>query len=96
MSVGQHNTSTRFQPVKNRRSRRLPAGVKVISKPERTTPDRQAKASRVQHQAVPPQPNPNAIDLDIDVEVSPTGSVDMDGSSGESSTNTVVDWVRFT
>ena len=32
LSVGQHDTSTPFQPVKNRRSRRLPAGVKVIPK----------------------------------------------------------------
>ena len=95
LSVGQHNTSTPFQQVKNRRSRRLPAGVKAITKPVRTTPDRQAKANRVPAQAVPLQPDPDGIDLDIDLDVSPTGSVDMEGSSGESSTNTVVDWVRF-
>ena len=95
LSVGQHNTSTPFQQVKNRRNRRLPAGVKAITKPVRTTPDRQAKANRVPAQAVPLQPDPDGIDLDIDLDVSPTGSVDMEGSSGESSTNTVVDWVRF-
>ena len=95
LSVGQNNTSTPFQPVKNRRSRRLPAGIKVIPKPERTTPDRQAKASRVPAPAMPSQPDPDAIDLDIDIDVSPVGSVNMEGSSGESSTNTVVDWVSL-
>ena len=91
LSVDQQNTSTPFAPVKSRRARRLPAGVKVITRPTRTTPDRQAKASRV---PVVQAPDPDAIDLDIEVEASPTGSGDMDASSG-SSTSTVLDWVRF-
>ena len=91
LSVDPQNTSTPFEPVKSRRARKLPAGVKAITRPTRTTPDRQVKASRIPK--VQP-PDPDAIDLDIEVEVSPTGSGDMDASSG-SSTHTILDWVRF-
>ena len=64
------NTSTPFEPVKNRRSRRLPAGVRALPIPTRTTPDRQAKGSKVRVAGQPqagsqsqsqPMPDPDAI-----------------------------------
>ena len=93
--VQELNSSTPFEPVRSRRTRRLPTGVKAIPVSARITPDRQAKTGRQRPSIVPPQPNPEAIDIDIDVdvddEISPQGS-DMEANSGDS-TNTVVDWV---
>ena len=86
------NVSTPFEPVKNRRSRRLPAGVKAIPPTTRVTPDRQAKAARARP-IVPPQPDPDAIDLDINVEDNSPGS-DMEADSGGSTTPTA-NWVSF-
>ena len=92
LTVDHHNTSTPYEVVKNRRGRRLPAGVKPIARPVQTTPDRQAKTSRIP--AAQSMPDPDAIDLDVEIEVSPSGSADMDADgSGGSSTGTVVDWV---
>ena len=98
------NTSTPFEQVKSRRSRRLPTGVRAIQ--TRTTPDRQAKGSKVRATSQPqarhppqphnqPMPDPDAIEVeDIDIDVDRSPGSDMDAGSGDS-THTVVDWVIF-
>ena len=98
------NTSTPFEPVKNRRSRRLPAGVRALPIPTRTTPDRQAKGSKVRVAGQPqagsqsqsqPMPDPDAIEVqDIDIDLDRSPGSDMDEGSGDSA-GTVVDWVIF-
>ena len=80
LSVDQHNTPTPFAHAKSRRGRKLPAGVKAIARPTRTTPDRQAKTSKDQQSSRRPtttQSIPDTIDLDIEGDASPTGSGDM-------------------
>ena len=98
------NTSTPFEPVKSRRSRRLPTGVRALPIQTRTTPDRQAKGSKVRVTSQPqarsqpqsqPMPDPDAIEVqDIDIDLDRSPGSDMDAGSKDSA-GTIVDWVIF-
>ena len=93
-----------FSSHRLRRSRRLPAGVRALPIQTRTTPDRQAKGSKVRVAGQPqagsqsqsqPMPDPDAIEVqDIDIDLDRSPGSDMDEGSGDSA-GTVVDWVIF-